>query len=159
MLPGCEIEEVSCGENGVTISARATSPTASCPSCDQRATRVHRYYLRSPHDLPSSGLSVHLQLCVRRFRCQNKDCPRQTFAERLPELVAVSAQRTARLTRLLHAFSIALSGEAGARLLAEVGVSTSAETLLRLVKRSQLPVVATPKAIGVEAFALRRGQT
>lgn len=52
-----------------------------------------------------------------------------------------------------------LRGEAGARLLAEVGVSTSADTLLRLVKRSQLPVVETPKAIGVDDFALRRGQT
>jgi transposase len=68
-------------------------------------------------------------LRVRRFRCQNEDCPRQTFAERLPELVAVSAQRTVRLTRLLHVFSLALSGEAGARLLADVGVSSSADTL------------------------------
>lgn len=63
--------------------------------------------------------------------------------ERLPELVAVSAQRTVRLTRLLQAFSLALSGEAGARLLATVGAPTSADTLLRLVKLSQLPVVKT----------------
>jgi len=122
-------------------------------------TSIHSYYLRAPQDLPSSGLSVHLRLRLRRFRCQNEDCPRHTFAERLPELVAVSAQRTVRLTRLLQAFSIALSGEAGARLLADVGVPTSADTLLRLVKHSQLPVTETPKAIGVDDFALRRGQT
>jgi transposase len=64
-----------------------------------------------------------------------------------------------RLTRLLHAFSLALSGEAGARLLSDVGVLTSADTLLRLVKGSQLPLAETPKAIGVDDFALRRGQT
>lgn len=158
-LPGFEIEKVSCGENTVTITARATNPTASCPSCSQSATRIHSYYLRSPYDLPSSGCLVHLQLRARRFRCQNDDCPRQTFAERLPELVAVSAQRTVRLTRLLHAFSIALSGEAASRLLADVGAPTSADTLLRLVKRSPLPLAETPKAIGVDDFALRRGRT
>ncbi len=158
-LPGFEIEEVTCGENTLTIIARAITPTARCPSCGHIATRIHSYYLRTPHDLPSSGLSVHLNLRVRRFRCQNEDCPRQTFAERLPELVAVSAQRTVRLTRLLHAFSLALSGEAGARLLADVGVSSSADTLLRLVKGSPLPIAETPNAIGVDDFALRRGQT
>jgi transposase len=143
LLPGFESEEVACGESIVTITARATTPTADCPSCGQMATRIHSYYQCSPQDLPSSGLSVHLQLRVRRFRCQNEDCPRQTFAERLPGLVAVSAQRTLRLTKLLHAFSIALSGEAGARLLAEVGAPTSADTLLRLVKGSQLPIEET----------------
>ena len=65
------------------------------------------------------------------------------LAERLPELIAVSAQRTVRLTRLLHAFSIALSGETASRRLSDVGVPTSADTRLRLVKRSQLPVVET----------------
>lgn len=158
-LPGFKIEEVSCLDRTVTITARATNPTASCPSCDHIATSIHSYYLRAPQDLPSSGLSVHLRLRVRRFRCQNEDCPRQTFVERLPELVAVSALRTVRLTRLLQAFSIVLSGETGARLLADVGVPTSADTLLRLVQRSQLPVTETPKAIGVDDFALRRGQT
>lgn len=157
-LPGFEIEEVACGQNTLTITARAITPTARCPSCGHIATRIHSYYLRSPYDLPSSGLSVHLNLRVRRFRCQHEDCPRQTFAERLPELVAVSAQRTVRLTRLLHAFSLALSGEAGARLLADVGVLSSADTLLRLVKGSPLPMAETPDAIGVDDFALRRGQ-
>lgn len=158
-LPGFQIEEVTCCENIVTVTARATNSTASCPSCGHIATRLHSYYLRSPQDVPSSGLSVHLKLRVRRFRCQNEDCLRQTFAERLPELVAVSAQRTVRLTRLLQAFSLALSGEAGARLLTTVGAPISADTLLRLVKFSQLPIVKTPKAIGVDDFALRRGKT
>ena len=159
LLPGFEIEEVSCFESIATIIARTTDPTASCPSCGHISTSVHSYYTRSPHDLPSSGRSVRLKLHVRRFRCQNEACPRQTFAERLPQMVAVSAQRTVRLTKLLHAFSLALSGEAGSRLLANVGVPTSADTLLRLVKRSQLPAAGAPKAIGVDDFALRRGQT
>ncbi len=36
---------------------------------------------------------------------------------------------------------------------------TSSDTLLRLVKRSLLPAVETPKAVGVDDFALRRGKT
>ncbi len=158
-LPGFEIQQITRVESTLTITAVSTRETAICPSCGKMSKRLHSYYMRSPHDLPSSDLSVHLHLSVRRFRCQNEGCSRQTFVERLPELVAVSAQRTVRLTNLLHAFSLALSGEAGARLLSDVGVLTSADTLLRLVKGSPLPIAETPKAIGVDDFALRRGQT
>jgi transposase len=160
LLPGFEIEEVSCGKNEITITARATSPTASCPFCDQRATRVHNYYLRSPHDLPSSGLSVHLQLRVRLFRCQNEDCPRQTFVERLPELVAVSAQRTVRLTRLLQAFSIALPRRNRG---SSVGRCWSVNQCRYAVAAGQAQPVTrrgdAPSAIGVGDFSLRREQT
>lgn len=44
-------------------------------------------------------------------------------------------------------------------MLANVGVPTSADTLLRLVKLNQIPTVETSKAIGVDDFALRRGKT
>jgi transposase len=159
LLPGFEIQQATRVEGTLTITAVSTSQTAICPSCGKTSKRLHSYYMRSPHDLPSSGLSVHLQLSVRRFRGQNEDCPRQTFVERLPELVAVSAQRTVRLTRLLYAFSLTLSGEAGARLLSDIGVLTSPDTLLRLVKGGQVPITKTPRAIGVDDFALRRGQT
>lgn len=116
------------------ISARSTSPTAECPTCHQISNRLHSYYLRSPADLPVSGQTVHLKLRVRRFRCQNPHCKQQTFAERFPQTLAVHAQRTQRLNTLLTLFALALSGRPGERLLVQVGMPTSADTLLRLVK-------------------------
>lgn len=56
-------------------------------------------------------------------------------------------------------FAIALSGQAGERLLAQIGMETSADTLLRLVKQPVLAPVSKPSVIGVDDFALRRGKT
>lgn len=132
---------------------------AACPTCGQSSRSIHSWYQRSPHDLPSSGQGVQLNLHVRRFRCRNQACPRQTFAERLPEIVPVSVQRTTRLTALLKIFAIAVNAQQGSRLLAHLAIPSSGDTLLRIVKQTPLPVVTTPKAVGVDGFALRRGKT
>ena len=89
MLPftfaGFAIQHLASSENLLTITARALSPRSACPSCYQVSSHVHSYYTRSPQDLPISGQRVHLVLRVRRFRCPNPQCSRQTFAERLPK--------------------------------------------------------------------------
>ena len=153
------MQHVSCAETPLTITACATSPTAVCPACQQRSHRVHSYYHRSSQDLPVSGQAVHLILHVRRFRCQNRQCRQQTFVERLPEVVPCYARRTARLVATLSLFATALSGQAGSRLLNQVGMAVSADTLLRLAKRTGASPVKAPKILGVDDFAFRRGRT
>jgi transposase len=112
---GFEVQHVVSSENGLTITARARAARSACPSCQPVSTHVHRYYPRSPQDLPSSGQPVQHLLRVRRFRCRNPACPRHTFAERLPELPA-SARQTARLGTILDTLAVVLSGQAGSRL-------------------------------------------
>jgi transposase len=158
-FPGFEIQEVRVDGSRLCISARSTSPTAECPTCHQISKRLHSYYLRSPTDLPVSGQTVHLELRVRRFRFQNQQCAQQTFAERFPETLLLHAQRTQRLTGILTLFALALSGRAGERLLAQAGMSTSADTLLRLAKRAASPAIKAPEILGVDDFAFRRGKT
>jgi hypothetical protein len=51
-----------------------------------------------------------------------------------------------------------LAGRAGAGLLAALGVPLSRHTALRLLLRLALPEVAVPRVLGVDDFALRRGQ-
>ncbi|MFL5692821.1 MAG: ISL3 family transposase [Ktedonobacteraceae bacterium] len=158
-LPGFEIQEVSVVGTRMCISASSTSPTAACPTCHQPSQRLHSYYLRSPLDLPVSGQAVQLRLRVRRFRCQNQHCMQKTFAERFPETLAVHAQRTHRLTTTLTLFALVLSGRAGERLLVQIGMSTSADTLVRLAKRAESPSIDVPEVLGVDDFAFRRGKT
>jgi transposase len=93
-LPGFEIQQVTFGESTLIVVAVARSSAAVCPTCSQSSRCIHSYYMRKPRGLPISGLSVYLHLHVRRFRCQNELCAHQTFSEQLPEVVAVSAQRT-----------------------------------------------------------------
>ena len=153
------MQHVAYAESTLTITARATSPTAVCPACQQRSHRVHSYYCRSPQDLPVSGQVVHLELHVRRFCCQNRQCPQQTFVERLPEVVPRYARRTTRLGATLNLFASALSGQAGSRLLKQIGMVVSADTLLRLAKRARSTSIKAPKILGVDDFAFRRGRT
>jgi transposase len=108
------VEQITRTENHITITARATSPTAHCPDWKPPSSRVHSYYTRSPKDLPSSGRRVVLILRVRHFRCANALCPRKTFAEPLPNLLLPHAQRTSRLRESLRALGEDESFEAAA---------------------------------------------
>ncbi len=159
LLPGFEIQEISVTEAEITVTACATSKTAVCPACQQSSSRLHSFYTRMPADLPVSGQAVRLSLRVRRFRCQNQACQKRTFVEPLPEVVARSARQTKRLRATLKLFAIALSGRAGERLLKQLGMAVSGQTLLRLAKSISTPVIKAPDILGVDDFAFQRGRT
>ena len=102
------------------------------------------------------GWAVQLDLHTRRFSCQNPECPRRIFTERLPTIVAPSARRTNRLTDVFTLIGFALGGEAGKRLVAGMGLSTSPDTLLRLMHAQPEEQVATPRVLGVDDFCATR---
>jgi hypothetical protein len=95
---------------------------------------------------------------VRRFFCDDDDCPRRTFAERLLDLVSVHARRTVRLTTSLRAIGFAAGGEAGARLAVRLRMPTSGDTLLRILRTTPPPDAPPPTVIGIDDFALHKGR-
>ena len=52
-----------------------------------------------------------------------------------------------------------MGGEAGARMLQRIGMPTSGDTVLRLVRRLPLPRRPAPHVLGVDDWARRKGQT
>jgi transposase len=159
LLPGCTVEQIEHGEQGLIIWAHVSSAMATCPMCEQHSMRVHSSYVRSPHDLPLGEQAVRLHLRVRRFRCSNPACTRRTFVERLPELVPRHAQRTTRLTRTLREVGFALGGEAGTRLLGQMQMATSPRSLLRILRTAPEPSESTVRILGVDDWAMRKGRT
>jgi transposase len=154
---GFEVQHIVKTENMLTITARACTKTGICPSCGEETSHVHSYSQRHPQDLPISGCQVQLILQVKRFRCLNAQCSRQTFSERLPAL-PVSARQTSRLGIILDSIAVVLSGQAGSRLADQLAMPVSADALLRRAKK-KAPVSPTPRVLGVDDFALRRGHT
>jgi hypothetical protein len=77
----------------------------------------------------------------------------------LPELLSPRARRTQRLATAQGRLGVACGGEAGARLLQRLAMPTSADTVLRLVRVLPLPLSETPRAVGVDDWALKKGQT
>src|SRR5215216_763943 len=111
-----------------------------------------------PADLPWQGLAVSLVLEARRFFCDATGCSRRIFAEPFPGLAAPKGRRSARLTGLFQAIGVALGGEAGARLVGDLGMTTSPDTLLRLVRALPLPLAVVPRVVGIDDWAWRRGR-
>src|SRR5215210_5388730 len=116
---------VRADENAITLTARTSSRAARCPVCGKRSARVHSRYTRTLADLPWQGIPVTVRLHVRRFFCDEGACDRAIFAERLSGVVAHYARRTERLDGWFTHVSFALGGEAGSRLLKDLGVVVS----------------------------------
>jgi len=135
----------------------ATQPHATCPDCGHSAQRCHSRYTRTLADLPWQGIPVRLLLRTRRFFCDRRECPRTIFTERLPALVRPYGRRTLRLAEAFHRLAAALGGEAGARMAASLGMRASPETLRRRLQRQAPEAVPTPRVLGVDDFAFRRG--
>ncbi len=148
---------VRADENAVTLIARASPRAARCPVCGKRSARVHSRYMRTLADLPWQGVPVTVHLHVRRFFCDEGACGRAIFAERLSGVVAHYARRTERLDGWFTHVSFALGGEAGARLLKDLGVVVCGDTLLNHIRSMRLPSHETPRILSVDDFAFRRG--
>jgi len=106
--------------------------------------------------------SAQFALTVRRFCCDNRNCQRRTFAENFGPPLLPRARRTTDAGALLLDPAETAGGEAGARLARATGLPVSPGTrlrvtLLRLLRRSVLVTAPTPRVLGVDDLALRRG--
>lgn len=94
---------------------------------------------------------------MRRFFCKKGTCRRKIFTEQLPQLFLPHAQRTKRLQEALYQLGQTAGGQSGARLGSELGMSGSRDTLLRLLRRRELPTPEEARIIGLDDWAWKRG--
>lgn len=157
-LTGATIEQMERGADQICVRARSAAQGAQCPRCDAPSSRVHSRYERTLADAALAGQRVVIRLQVRRFFCGNADCPARTFAEQVAGLTERHARRTTLLRRILEDVGLALAGRAGARLAARLGMSVSRHSLLRLIRALPDPPVGKVAVLGVDDFAIKRGQ-
>jgi transposase len=156
---GLLVERALVTTEAVHIQVRRTSRTARCPACGRCSGRVHSRYVRRVVDEPIGGRPVEIHLGIRRFRCSTPSCPRRTFAEQAPRLAAPYARHSVPLRATWQHIGLALGGRAGERLCRNLHRPSSRMTLLRLVHALPLPTPETPRVLGVDDWALRRGRT
>ncbi len=142
----------------ITLTVRRPRSESACPICGRTSRRTHSQYWRSLADLPSHGRLVRLRLAVHRFRCSDRGCRQRIFAERLGGGIApVSARRTTRLESLIHHLGLALGGRPGASLARRLVLPVSKDTLLRSVRRHYQPPLDSPRVVGIDDWAWKRG--
>jgi transposase len=157
-LSALVIEGVEDAGEAICVQARTRDRAVACPGCGTETSRVHGYHERLAADVPVDGRRVLVRVRVRRMRCPVPGCPRQTFREQVPGVLDRYQRRTTRLTGQVSAVARELAGRAGARLLPALGILVSRHTALRVLLRIPLPAIAVPAVLGIDDFALRRGQ-
>jgi len=150
------LTDISTSAAGISLNLTATGGAVACPSCSCESAHVHSLYQRTVADLPWAGVPVTLHLHVRRFLCRHPTCPRATFSEPLPEVVAPSARRSIRLANEQRLLGLQVGGSVAARIAQRQGMPTSPTTILRLIRRTRLPERATPTFLGVDEWAYRK---
>jgi transposase len=151
------LDQILSEPQAITVVVSTVRSTAYCPVCQQPSTRMHSRYVRSLADLPWSGLRVRLRWHTRRFFCSSPTCSRRIFTERLPKTAARYARRSTRLNEALQSIGLALGGEAGARLAARLGMAVSGDTLLRRIRQFTVADQPTPRVLGVDDWAWKKG--
>ncbi len=156
-LHSLHLDNVALDGSVVTLTVASRRVGARCPLCGRRSTRVHSRYQRAVSDLPASGRVVMLLVWVRRFRCMTRSCPRRIFAERVPHVAAPHARKSHGFRLALQQIAFAAGGEAGARLARSLGMPTSPDTLLRLMRAAPCAEPDQPTVIGIDDWAYKRG--
>lgn len=101
---------------------------------------------------------MRIRWSVRRFFCDHVECKRRVFAEHIDELADRHAQATPRFGLSLVRIGMESGGAPGARLAIKQGTITSGSTILRRLRTTSVRSAPAPVVIGVDDFALRRGQ-
>ncbi len=156
LLESCNIDEE---RREVIVLVSSVQTAVKCPVCNEATHKIHSHYERKIADLSWANYGTLLQLRVRKFFCINTECKRRIFTERLTDIVAPWARRTMRLASRLTAIGLASGGAAGFRLSQKLGLNTSRNTLLNLVRRIPLPSPDSLKIIGVDDFCFRKCKT
>lgn len=157
-LRGLKLLGVERDEQQVTITVGSSLICGRCPTCGSYSKRVHSRYWRTLRDLPLLGASVIVRWQTRRFFSGRQSCSQRIFAERLPEMAASHARRTARLAEVVRSIGFVCGGEPGARLAKRLGITLSPDTMLREIRRTAIPQPPQPRVLGVDDWAFQKGQ-
>ena len=151
------LERLELDNNYLSLIGEITDQTSCCPICESSSSKIHSSYSRQLSDLPWAGIVVKVILKTHKFFCQNDNCFRKVFSQRL-EGLPTYARRTERQRVQLLAIGITAGGNPGSKLSSKLGMPVSASTILRLLNAQTVSEFETPRVLGVDDWAIRKGQ-
>jgi transposase len=152
------VKELMIGTDKIGLAVESTAHKAACPKCQEESTQIHSTYMRYPADLAWAEWAVVLHLRVKRFFCKNEACPKKTFAERFPDLVAQYARRTERATERQHQICLNVCARIAEKLLMLDRIGISDTTINRLIRSLPDPDDLPVRVLGLDDWAKRKGQ-
>lgn len=157
---GLQLLDTKVDPDCLTINASSASLSAPCPQCHHDSAKVHSSYIRTLADVSLGTRKVIVQLDIRCFFCTEPMCKRVTFAEPVSEFAIRYARRSNQLREILREIAFEAGGEGGARMAEKLHYGkASPDTLLRLIRQTPLADCPTPKHLGVDDWAMKKGRT
>jgi transposase len=154
---GIILKDISQEQNNIVVQLMTVNVSCTCPICNNSCNRIHSKYDRWIADLPWSCFAVKIKLTTRKFFCDNENCIRKIFTERFKEDLVPYARRTNRLKYILEEIGFATGANAGSLLSENLKISVSSSTLLRIIHHSSVAEFETPKVLGVDDWAFKKG--
>jgi len=142
----------------LVLTCERVTPSEPCPLCGTAAHRIHSRYERTIWDLSVQNVQVLLHLHVRKFYCDQPDCPRRIFTERLSQVTSPHGRFTFSLRQFLGQLGQEQGGASAARSATLQGMQVTGRAILRFMHSLPLPPIAPPRIIGLDEWAWKRGQ-
>ncbi|QHW01066.1 ISL3 family transposase [Spirosoma endbachense] len=152
-----EVQTVTSQPNLVIVALTSTALFSNCPLCGTASHRIHSRYNRTLADLPLAGQYQEWRLKARKFFCDNLECPRRIFTERFESIIQPYARCTQRCIQQQAQLMQAVGARPGQRMGALFRLPASNTTLLRRLRVQSMSIAHTPRVLGVDDFAFRKG--
>ena len=124
---------------------------AVCPGCGSLSRSRKARYCRRLQDLPMQGSPVTLSLELSRWRCRNPRCSRASFVGTLPGVAPPHALRTRRMIELALLFGYSAGSRPAERILRQLGLPQSDDTVLRSRKANAgTPRIKPRRVVGID---------
>lgn len=137
------------------LMAHLVSSISHCPDCGARCDRRHGFNWRKIGDLFRIQHCIRLTLRVPKWFCDNPNCERIIFTERLKWTIPYS-RRTNRTDHVLTTLMLAMNAKEAARVCPTIGIRISHDTLLKILRRVPVPS-EQPDIIRIDDFAFKKG--
>ncbi|MFN7092955.1 MAG: transposase family protein, partial [Allorhizobium sp.] len=134
--PGIKVQSIATNGDGDWVVSACGPSSGICPDCRKQSARRHGWSYRSLQDLPIQGNEVTVRLRLSRWRCSYRQCGRQTFSDPIPDIASPYARRTKRVANIVGLLGHGTGGRPGERLMNQLGMPVSDDTILRHLKRS-----------------------
>ena len=142
----------------VEIYLKSQSCRCFCPKCFSELTQKRGTYTRTVQDLPILGKNTVLHLSAYEYRCTNENCEVKSAAEDFSGFLDRYRRMTTRCLDLIVTLALETSCEGASRVLQEMGIKISGDTIIRILLREydEGPKPVCGSVIGVDDFASKK---
>lgn len=152
------VTKIEDNESAVDIFLKSHSKKCFCPECYSELTEKRGTYTRTVQDLPILGKNTILHINAYEYRCTNDNCNVKSSAEDFSGFLDRYRRMTTRCLDLIITLALETSCEGASRVLEEMGIKISGDTIIRALLREyeEGPKPVCGSIVGVDDFASRK---